>query len=172
MVTPNPRTRPRFPLAAAYHEAGHAVARLEVGAVPTDTWIAEDGRGMSLGTGASWVSASSGARAAWDLLLVLLAGPRAESMYRRCSRALVMQSSGAQDFAEAKPIVARLVARGWAEDERAAWRRVDLETGEFLRHRWPAVSALAAALAWAGRVPARDLVRLVRPGRRHIARGG
>jgi hypothetical protein len=165
LVTPDLPSRPRFPLTAAFHEAGHAVARLHVGAAPTDTWIAQDGRGMSEGTGALWTSASSGHHAAWDLLLVLLAGPRAEAMHSRRSRALVMRSSGAQDFAEARPIVIDLVERGYAEDERAAWRRADRDTGDFLRDRWTAVTALAAALAWAGRVPADDLVRLVRSAR-------
>jgi hypothetical protein len=159
---PDDNVRPRFPLTAAFHEAGHAVARLHVGAPPTATWIAPDGRGVSEGTGTRWTSASPGYHAAWDLLLVLLAGPHAEAKQAQRSRAFVMRSSGAQDFAEAKPIVAALVRRGYADDELAAWRRADQDVRRFVQSRWPAVASLAWALACAGRVPAEDLVRLVR----------
>ncbi|WP_342129938.1 hypothetical protein [Hydrogenophaga sp. OTU3427] len=130
---------------AAFHEAGHAVARLHVGAPSTPVEIDVSGAGLSHGTGESWKCRSDGQYAQWDLLTVLLAGPVAEARVRRRSLTAILFTSGQGDFLQINDVLAGLIENGFAS-EKSGWERVESEVREIVRSEWAAIEAVALAL--------------------------
>src|SRR5690348_13013084 len=106
----------------AYHEAGHAVARIHVGAEPTAIEI-EGTEGLCEGTGKPWVSAHHGQYSVWNHLIVLLAGVDAEARVSKRCRVDLFLGAGAYDYQVARPAIDWLVANNYADSSDAAWRR-------------------------------------------------
>lgn len=154
----------RHSRAAAFHEAAHAVARAHVGAKITGAAISLDGAGVSFGTGELWRSASGGQGAAWDYLIVTLAGAYAEARIAKQSRAVVCLTRGREDHEEARAVIRWLTAHDFATNESAAWDRAERETLEFLREGWPAIERVAAGLLKSGRLEAAEVQRLIKEG--------
>jgi len=122
-------------LLAAVHEAGHAVARMHYGVPGGDLHIQESGVGRSHGLG--------GQVDVRDLVYVAAAGPLAEGE-------LAARVHDEGDFVRDVPwlwgyangdVDDLLRAPDWAFND-----RVEAETLATLRHNWPAVLRLAAAL--------------------------
>lgn len=149
--------RRAFQLAACYHEAGHALARLHIGLPATPTHVRADGAGESLGTLAHL---SGDQYLAWSIALYALAGPMAEARYAKRSLASVLLSHGADDFAQLRSTLHWLVAHNFARDAPAAEQRAQDETRQFLSLRWPTIREIAAVLATHGTMSAPDLERL------------
>lgn len=132
-----------FPRSAAYHEAGHAVARIYVGARATDTRVFENGSGYSDGTLESWNSTNAGFGTLWDFLLVCMAGAHAEARVTKRSLKKLRFSHGLKDYAMASCLVVMLARRG-RRREKAIWRQADRERRHFLRYCWPTIDAMAS----------------------------
>lgn len=145
---------------AAFHEAGHAMARFAVGATITHTVIHADGTGLSHGTGQKWAHAH-GQYLAWDRLVVLLAGAFAEARVRRCSPALVYVQGGKGDFVEAKTAIAWLVEHRYSESSEQAWRRAEEETRQMVRQHWSVITAVANTLMEQGALSPEGLQQII-----------
>jgi hypothetical protein len=144
---------------AAYHEAGHAVARIVLGGEPSDTWITVEGGGYSAGTGRAWTG-----RNPIDALPILtLAGPCAEARKRRIGIVVVLLTFGADDYQDARIMAASPVWRDCGFDAGRRIERWTWEARELLTAHWPAVERVAQALQQTMRVPALDLRRVVGP---------
>lgn len=143
--------------ATAFHEAGHAVARLYVGAEPTGA-IIDGPKGFSFGTNLSWESAHSGQYAIWDRLICDLAGTHAEARASKRAIAWVALNSGLEDYRSATPRISQLVANGFANSESAAWRRAEEETREYIKDCWGAIGHVATALLAKGHLSADEVV--------------
>lgn len=143
--------------AVAYHEAAHAVARAYVCSPICAVEIRHDGSGLSEGTGEQWECATGGQYASWDLLIVLLAGACAEARISKRPRCVVQLTNGADDFANAQPAISWLVARGYARDEDAAWRRAEAETAAFVQENWADIERVAIRLLQRGRMSAEEV---------------
>lgn len=150
----------RYSKVAAFHEAGHAVARAHVGARITAAKINLDGTGVSFGTGELWRSASCGQGAAWDALIVTLAGAYAEARISKQSRVLICLTRAREDMEEGREAVRWLVRRGFAVSIEAAWERAERETLDFLRDSWSAIERVAAGLLERGSLEADEVRRL------------
>jgi hypothetical protein len=151
-----PRVR-GFPRAAAFHEAAHAVARLQiVGAPATAIEITRTGAGRTHGTGRRWV-VGRGPRLAWNLILYALAGSYAEACVSRRSLARILATAGRGDLAKAAPAVVWLVAHGHARNTRPALDHAHRELIVFLAQHWDAVESVAAALREHGRLNGRQV---------------
>lgn len=146
---------------AAFHEAGHAVARVHVGSASTPVEVRPDGTGESHGTGEHWACRSQGQYAAWDFLLMLLAGGYSEARYTRRSANEIFFGPASGDFERAQLPINWLVERGFSEDPDAAWRRAEADTRAFLRKHWDAVERVAEALLQRGRLEAEEVAALV-----------
>lgn len=130
---------------AAYHEAGHAVARIYVGSAATDVEIYSDGTGISHGTGESALSPV--------YLVVYLAGPFAEARVARLPRIAVLFSGGGKDDWAAlrqHPLYTGVFAR-----------IAEKETNRFLRRAWSDIDRVARALIDVDKLPASEVARLV-----------
>ncbi len=147
-----PRRRRLTPRAAAFHEAGHAVARLHIGAPATAVQIVPYGytRGSRRWPG-------RGQMRMWKWLLVLFAGSYAQAFETRRSLARTIRTSGKRDLEAAAPAVVWLVRKGYARTRMAALRRVHADTMVFLVLRWDAIDRVAAALLKDGKLTARQL---------------
>ncbi len=156
------KAQPRFPLTAAFHEAGHAVATVFVGAPITDTEVFADGRGIQRGSWDDWYTGSSGAVAILELVLVFMAGPHAEARASKRALGLVRMSNGVKDYASADVLIEIMVERGYMASKRAGWKRADAERAVFLRTHWPMIDAVAIRLAERGIVRAAELKRICR----------
>jgi hypothetical protein len=143
--------------AAAFHEAGHAVARLHVGAPATAVQIIP--HGMTHGS-RRW--AGRGERRMLNWLLVLFAGSYAQAFETRRSLARTVLHSGKLDMQAAAPAVAWLVRHGYARTRMEALRRVHAETVLFLMLRWVAIERVAAGLLKDGKLTARQVRALAR----------
>jgi len=154
------KVRRRFPLAAAFHEAGHAVATVFVGAAATDTHVFRDGSGIQLSSWHAWHTGTSGQAAIWELLLVFMAGPHAEARASKRGLGRVRMSTGVKDYASADVLIEIMVERGYATSKRAGWRRADAERAAFLRRHWPIIEMVAVRLAERGIVRAAELTRI------------
>jgi hypothetical protein len=159
------RMRRRHTKQAAFHEAGHAVARIYVGAAPTATEINVLGGGLSHGTGLIWNTPGGGQYAIWDFLIVLLAGPFAEARMRRQSKTWMLLSAGRDDYAEAQRQIMWLIKHRFTESTVTGWARAEEETRIFLRSSWPEITKVAALLLEAGRIEAAQLVEIAKPQR-------
>lgn len=144
----------------AFHEAGHAVARAFVGATITPIEVRENGDGESHGTGTRWTCRSEGEHAAWDYLLMLLAGAYCEARHARDWVTEILLGPASGDHEEAQATIAWLVDRGFAVDADAAWRRAEASTQAFMRQRWSAITRVAEALVQRGRLSADDVAAL------------
>ena len=145
----------------AYHEAGHAVARVYVGAQPTAVETRADGGGTSYGTSQQWESSRKGQYAAWDLVLYSLAGPRAEARISRTAYVVIVLTSGREDYESAKPVIRWLIQHGFADGEKAAWHRAEEEVRQFMRTHWPHICRVADALMSRGRLEGPEVVQIV-----------
>lgn len=160
MSLPSYRRRPtRFPRAAAYHEAAHAVGRVAMGFPPTAVALGRSGGGITHGSGGIQALDQHGA---WALLVCLFAGASAEARVSRRSRAAVLWASGRSDLEEAAPVICWLVDRRHAKSRRVALLRVDVQTRIFLRLGWPAIDRVARRVRLTGRLSARQIVAITR----------
>lgn len=155
MATSRKRSYARRRRAAAFHEAGHVVACLYVGAGSRTVWINETGGGYTHGTRHAWPWKKD--QRMWTWLLVLFAGSYAQALAcgRRVDR--VMLTSGKLDLREAKPAVDWLVKRGYVETSLEALAAAHLATCIFLTVRWPAIERVAHALLESGRLTGRQV---------------
>lgn len=143
---------PRISKATAFHEAGHVVARHFTGAGVFGVEACTDGTGEAFGSGKIFESSGSGQYAAWDALLITLAGPYAEARQSHQSRMSVILSHGYDDWQEAKIIISWLVENDFAANEQGAWRRGKIETANFLKSKWPKIERVATALRKQGKL--------------------
>jgi len=151
-----PRRRRLSARAAAFHEAGHAVARLHVGASATAVRIVPYGF-----THGSRRWPGRGERRILNWCLVLFAGSYAQAFASRRSLERTVLHSGKLDLQEA-PAIAWLVRRGYARTRMEALMRVHLETLMFLALRWDAIERVSAGLIKDGRLTARQVRALAR----------
>jgi hypothetical protein len=155
--------------AAAYHEAGHAVARIYVGAPATDTAVFENGSGYSDGHRGSWRSANPGIGALWDFILVSMAGAYSEARATKRSIEKIRLSHGLKDYAAATCLVIILAKRSGGVTERAIWRQIERERTQFLRYCWKTIEMLADRLLRTGFVSREELRTLTRRYRRRLS---
>ena len=156
----------QFPMAAAYHEAGHAVARVYVGALATDTRVFHDGSGYSDGTLESWQSTNPGIGALWDLVLVSMAGVHAEARATKRCLDTLQCSHGLKDYAVATCLVMWLARRYGKRPAKSIWSQANKERRVFLRNCWPTIDAVAIRLRTSGFVSRRELQTLTKNYRR------
>lgn len=145
---------------AAFHEAGHAVARIYVGAEPTDTEIDITGAGISHGTETLWTTPGQGQYALWDLLIVLLAGSFAEARFSNEDPLNVLPRSGKRDLREANRLLKQLAGNRFAVSIQAGRSRAHEETNIFLSYSWPDIEKVAAVLLKRGQISAKRLVKI------------
>jgi len=150
---------------SAYHEAGHAVARLHVGAIATTVEIGTMGGGSTHGTPNRWPSRAP--RRMWTWLLVLFAGSYAQAFATRRSVHRVLITSGRLDLREAKPAIDWLVKRGHASSSLEALARVHIDACWFIALRWPAIERVAGELLRTGRLTGRRVKVLARQAGKH-----
>jgi hypothetical protein len=155
-----------FPLAAAYHEAGHAVARVYVGALATDSRVFHDGSGYSDGALESWQSTNPGIGTIWDLVLVSMAGVHAEARATKRCLDTLQYSHGLKDYAVATCLVMWLARRYGKRSVKAIWTQANKERRVFLRNCWPTIHTMAIRLRKSGFVPRRELQTLTKNYRR------
>jgi hypothetical protein len=148
-----------FPKAAAFHEAGHAVARLHIGAPATAVAINRSGGGYTRGTPNRWPG--RGQRRMWTWLLVLFAGSYAQALAEKRSLHRTLITSGKLDLQQAKPAIDWLVDRGHARRSVDVLTRIHFSTCAFLTVRWDAIERVAIALMAQGRLTARQVRALV-----------
>jgi hypothetical protein len=160
VVVSRRRNPGRFPKASAYHEAGHAVARLHVGAIATTVEIHPRGGGYTHGTPNRWPG--RGQHRMWTWLLVLFAGSYAQAFVSGRSLERVLITSGRLDLKEAKPAIDWLVTRGYAGSSLDVLGRTHLATCAFLALRWEAIERVAVALLRSHRLTARQVRALAR----------
>lgn len=133
--------------AVAYHEAGHAVARIHVGAGATAVEIRPDGSGFCHGTGQPMLIVDGASQeAAYNVILIFAAGPHAEARASRKSAAVTMLTSGSDDWKQIEPQIDWLIARRFAQDSGRAQSRMRQHLRQFFKQRWPAIERVAAAL--------------------------
>ena len=156
----------QFPLAAAYHEAGHAIARVYVGALATDSKVFHDGSGYSDGTLESWQSTNPGIGAIWDLVLVSMAGLHAEARATKRSMETLQYSHGLKDYAVATCLVMWLARRYGKRTGKTIWAQANKERRVFLRNCWPTIDTMAIRLRKSGFVSRRELQILTNGYRR------
>lgn len=130
---------------AAFHEAGHAVARIHVGFSATLTEVYADGSGMSHAQDGGICNGGS-QYPVWNMLVVLLAGPWAEARYRKKGSLWVLSTTGKVDWRDAVRLMDWLTEHGFAADRNEAFERAEAETREMLKSRWNAIGRVAAAL--------------------------
>ena len=150
----------KFQKGAAYHEAGHAVARLWVGGEPMPVEVRRDGTGLSHGSGQVWRTAGEGQYALWDRVLLCLAGPWAEARAVKRSGFATLMTYGADDWREAQRYIGQIVQGRGASSERDAWVRAERETRQFVGEAWPDIERVAEALRREGRLDAEGVRRL------------
>jgi hypothetical protein len=146
--------------AAAYHEAGHVVACIYVGAGARAVWINQTGGGYTHPTRGRWPG--RGHRRMWTWLLVLFAGSYAQAL--ACGRKVdrVLFTSGKLDLKEAEPAIAWLVSRGHVRTSHEVLRATHLATCMFMAERWTAIEQVAKALQRSGRLTGHQVRSLVK----------
>ena len=147
----------QLPLAVAYHEAGHAIARVYVGALATDSRVFHDGSGYSDGTLESWQSTNLGIGAIWDLVLVSMAGLHAEARATKRSFDTLQYSHGLKDYVVATCLVIWLSRRYGKRAENTIWAQANKERRVFLRNCWPTIDTMAIRLRKSGFLSRREL---------------
>ena len=155
--------------AAAYHEAGHAVARIYVGAPATDTVVFENGTGYSDGHRGAWRSTNPGIGGMWDFILVSMAGAYSEARATKRSIEKIRLSHGLKDYATAACLVIILAKRSGGVTERAIWRQIEKERTQFLRYCWKTIEVIAVRLSRTGFVSRKELHTLTRRYRRKLS---
>ena len=131
---------------SATHEAAHAVARVYVGGLPTAVEIDVNGGGLSHAPNEMWACGSRDQFAAWDYLVVMLAGGYAEARAAKRAATTVFSTTASEDMAQALSVIEWLVQQRFAVDSQEAWRRAEDETKRFLNLRWTEIDTVAAAL--------------------------
>lgn len=129
----------------AHHEAGHAVAGCVLGRALLRVWVDWTGRAATGGC-CDWDPPAVGQEqpAAWwmDEILIGLAGPAAEAMFRR-----VGQVDGGEDLKGARYLLTRIAVPGTEPQAiEAELVRQASRAARLLRDNQTAVEALAAAL--------------------------
>lgn len=155
-----PRAIARRRRTAAYHEAGHAVARIFVGASATTVEIGAAGGGFTHGILNRWPG--RGADQMWTWLLVLFAGSYAEALASGRTVDNVLVDSGRLDLKEAAPAIRWLVKHGHTKDRMDTLIKLNFITSCFLALRWGAIERVASELMRSGRLSGRQLKRLAR----------
>lgn len=149
---------------AAYHEAGHALAHLDLDLPLYDAriWLTRPWRGQRHGDGEVRITRAGGA---WNLpigpyLLACLAGPEAEA---RCvaedGRGLRVARRDAYHYSRDGDM-ARVHAK--LRDAPFGLSEVEAETQEMVGRLWRQVQAVAGALVERGRLTARDIRAVAR----------
>jgi hypothetical protein len=152
----------RFPRGVAYHEAGHAIAQIYVGAPATLTRIFMNGTGYSDSNLDSWESSNSGIGTVWDLLLVYMAGAHAEATATKRSLESVRLSAGLKDYVSASVLIIILSHKAAGLTEEAIWRQADKERLFFLHRCWPTIAKMAVRLQTTGSVSSAELRTLTK----------
>jgi hypothetical protein len=146
--------------AAAYHEAGHVVACVYVGAGARAVKITETGGGYTHGARRPWPGRGRGQM--WTWLLVLFAGSYAQAVASGRKVDRVLMTSGKLDLKEAQPAIEWLLRRGCVRTSLEALTATHLATCMFMAERWPAIEQVSQALQKSGRLTARRVRSLIR----------
>jgi hypothetical protein len=146
-------------LEAAYHEAGHCVARARCGRALIAAEIRADGSGLTHGDGKRWRMHNQ--YEVWDYLVYVLAGSFAEARRVKKGRFAVSLGGGRDDYTCAREKIDRLVSQGYASSQEAAWARAEDETSELVRSEWAAIERVAMALISQRRLGVGALRRLI-----------
>jgi hypothetical protein len=157
----------QFPLAAAYHEAGHAIARVYVGALATDSRVFHDGSGYSDGSLEWWQSTNPGIGAMWDLVLVSMAGLHAEARATKRSFDTLQYSHGLKDTMQSPRVWLCGWLAGTGNGRKKPFGRKRTRSAEsFLRNCWPTIDIMAIRLRKSGFVSRGELQMLTKSYRR------
>ena len=136
---------------AAFHEAGHVVARWALGLEVTEVCIREDGSGYTCGTEMSF----SGHKWTEKFVLVSLAGPAAEARARKMRTFVIWLTSGRQDVDEAKDLIQRMgPLDGWLDEYTEQSRQL-------VNGHWQAIESVANALIEWSELSAEDIDHLL-----------
>ena len=146
--------------AAAYHEAGHVVACVYVGAGARAVRITDSGGGYMRGARGSWPGRGHGRM--WTWLLVLFAGSYAQAVASGRKVDRVLLTSGKLDLKEAEPAIDWLLRRGHVRSSLEALTATHLATCMFMAERWPAIEQVAQALQKSGRLTGTQVRSLVK----------
>jgi hypothetical protein len=109
---------------------------------------------------APWKSNGPGQHAAWEYLLVVLAGGYCEARLAKKSAAIVFLMTARDDYEAAQAPLQWLVEHGYAVDEKAAWQRAEAEVRDFLKVKWPQIERVANELLLRLRLSAEEVVAL------------
>lgn len=134
---------------AAYHEAGHAVARACIGRPSLPVEIHDNGTGLTHGNAETLEVTQY---EVWDELVFALAGDFAEARLRhRSPFALHLAGHGRDGWNDAQRHFAWLTAHGYAPSHEAAEHRAIEHTRIFLREHWDdhCSPGRSAARTWA-----------------------
>ncbi len=153
------RTGGLYPKGSAFHEAAHAVMRGRIGLEPTAIEIHHNGEGFTHGTGEPYMS--RGQYEVWDQVVYSLAGVYAEARACKISVVAAMLMGGHEDLRRAKEALLWLVTKGYAADDRAAWRRAEDATRDAIRETWPCIKAIAERLRQTGQLKAAEVAEIM-----------
>jgi len=131
--------------ATAYHEAGHSVVGVLLGAKVRYATLESEQVGHLGEVEMHWPTRFAATQST-DPLRAILAGPVAEALYRNLAWQVVARGPGSQDLLQALAITAEY---GWSNVKTLAWLQAEGERlREFLDRAevWAAVSAVADLL--------------------------
>lgn len=131
--------------ATAYHEAGHSVVGVLLGAKVRYATLECEQAGHLGEVEMHWPTRFAAARST-DPIRAILAGPVAEAVYRNLAWELVARGPGSQDLRQALAIAAEY---GWSNAKTLAWLRTEGDRMQSFLDRddiWAAVSAVADLL--------------------------
>jgi hypothetical protein len=140
--------------AAAYYEAGHAVARLHFGWPATEIEIDRSCADLAHGTDCRYRLNENRAR---ELLVCLFAGTYAEAS--GCNQRLTetFQTSGVRDLELSVEVMIWLTGCRPGRTQRSVLHRAHRETTTLLSSHWDSVERLADRLIGRGRLTARQV---------------
>jgi hypothetical protein len=141
---------------AAYHEAGKAVARIHVGAVPVFEISCDD----TAGALEQWHADSDDPQGAWRHVFVKMAGWCAEARGLHLSLSSSASLRHARAYRGAQTAIRWLAQNRYAIDEQTAWERCQHEITVFLNERWAEIERVARALLERGRLNVADIVAI------------
>jgi len=147
--------------AAAYHEAGHSVARVLACGLPAGAVRihARGGSGSTRGTGRPLIL--RGRSGVSGFPVYALAGVFAEARAMRVRPGLALFIGGRADMEAAAHAVDWLVERGYATSKHDAWNQAERLTRRFVRANWRAIERVARALLERRSLTARQIAGLL-----------
>lgn len=158
-------TRQRILRSTAFHEAGHAVAKLYAGYSPPLVSIDADGKtGFCAPSPAVYAKVRAGQYLVWDVLVILLAGVTAESKISRRSFHSYFEDDfndgGRNDFEDMQKPLSWLVSNGYSDSRADAMNRAREETNAFVRQQWACIERVAVELISSGRIEPENLLSI------------